>query len=86
MIEIINVRPPWRTADLCVFDAQIGPNLRLFNLALRHLPNGHHRVLAPNAAGKHSASFAPPLANEIAKAALAKLGGQRADDADQKAA
>lgn len=86
MIEILEVRPPWRPADACVFDAQIGPNLRLYNLALRHLPNGFSRILAPNAYGKHSATFAPPLATEILKALEAKMGGERAYDNDRAAA
>lgn len=85
-MEILNLRPPYRPQDEALFDVQIGPHLRIYNLALRRLPNGHHRVLAPNAAGKHSASFHPELANAIAKAVLAKLGGQRADDATSNAA
>ncbi|MBY5630410.1 hypothetical protein HFO42_20185 [Rhizobium leguminosarum] len=86
MIEIIEVRPPWRPADACVFDAQIGPNLRLYNLAMRRLPNGFARILAPNAYGKHSATFAPPLAAEILKALEAAMGGAQAYENDRAAA
>ncbi|MDI5926451.1 hypothetical protein QBK93_17380 [Rhizobium leguminosarum] len=78
MIEITETRPPWRAADLCVFDVQVGPSLRIFNLALRRMPNGFHRIMPPNACGKHAVSFAPPLAIEITKAVLAKIEGHPA--------
>lgn len=79
-MEILNLRPPLRPQDEANFDLQFGPHLRIYNLALRRLHNGYHRILAPNAAGKHSASFHPELNSKIVAAEMAKLGGQRADD------
>ena len=79
-MEIVNLRPPYRPQDEALFDLQIGPHLRLFNLALRKLPNGMYRVLAPNAFGKHSASFHPELAQKITNAAVAAISGGAAHD------
>ncbi|WP_028748012.1 hypothetical protein [Rhizobium mesoamericanum] len=79
-MEIVNLRPPYRPQDEALFDLQFGPNLRIFNLALRRFSDGRYRVLAPNAFGKHSASFTPELAIEITKAALAAMGGAKPDD------
>ncbi|PLU37988.1 hypothetical protein BMJ27_07445 [Sinorhizobium medicae] len=85
-MEILNLRPPYRPQDMALFDLQIGPHLRIYNLALRRLPNGHVRILAPNAYGKHSASFHHELAIEITKAALAAMGGDSAYDSSNRAA
>lgn len=79
-MEIVNLRPPYRPQDMAEFDLQIGHHLRIFNLAIRRLPNGHYRIIAPNAAGKNSASFAPTLSAEIVSAALAAIGGKSAND------
>ncbi|MGV8939812.1 MAG: hypothetical protein ACOH2J_22065 [Allorhizobium sp.] len=78
-MRIIDVRPASRPADLAIFDVEIGPHLRLFNIALRRTPDGRHRILAPNAWGKHSASFHPELAEQITQAAVAALGGSVAN-------
>lgn len=85
-MEILNLRPPLRPQDEANFDLQFGPHLRIYNLAIRRLPNGYHRILAPNAAGKHSASFHQELAIEITKAALAAMGGDSADGKNCSAA
>lgn len=79
-MEILNLRPAWRPQDEALFDVQIGPSLRLNNLALRQLHNGHYRIIAPKTAGTRSATFAPQLAIEITDAVLAKLGGHKAHD------
>jgi len=79
-MEILNLRPPYRPQDEVNFDLQIGPHLRIFNLALRRLPSGHFRILAPNAYGKHSATFAPELATEITDAVRAAMRGKPAND------
>lgn len=50
-MEIINLRPPFRPQDAALFDLQIGPHLRLFNLSIRRLHSGRYRILAPNAFG-----------------------------------
>lgn len=79
-MKIIDVRPPGRPKDLAVFDIEIGPHLRLYNLTLRKSPDGRLRTLAPNAAGKHSATFHPDLAEQITRAAAAAIGGLAAND------
>lgn len=74
-MEIINLRPPHRPQDLALFDVQLGPNLRLFNLAIRRLGNGHHRIMAPKSYGVHTSTFAPPLAKAICELVLKQLEG-----------
>lgn len=78
-MEIISLRRPYKPQDLAEFDLQIGQHLRLFNLTIRRLPNGHYRIFAPNAYGKHSATFAPALAAEIISAVLTAMGGTQAN-------
>lgn len=85
-MEVLNLRPPYRPQDVAVFDLQIGEHLRIYNLTLRRLPNDRHRVLAPNAWGKHSASFHPALAEQITAAAVAAMGGFVAYDGNRTAA
>jgi hypothetical protein len=85
-MEVKNLRPPYRPQDLAEFDLQIGPHLRIFSLAIRRLPDGRYRILAPNAAGKHSASFHPTLCVEIVEAVLAAMGGFTANDNTRSAA
>lgn len=79
-MKILDVRPPGRPKDLAVFDIEMGPHLRLYNLTLRRSPDGRLRTIAPNAAGKHSASFHPELAEQITRAAVAAMGGHAAND------
>ncbi len=83
-MEILQVRPPTRPRDTAMFDIQIGPHLRLYNLILRAAGDGF-RVLAPSAFGKHSATFTPELAAEITKAALAAIGGRKANEIEHQA-
>lgn len=84
-MEITDVRPTGRPKDIAVFDVQIGPHLRLYNLTLRRTPDGRLRTLAPNAAGKHSASFHPELAEKITLAAAAAIGGYAANEIESEA-
>lgn len=79
-ISILNIRSPIRPADAAIFDVELGPHLRLYNLSLRCTSNGHYRILAPNACGKHSASFHPDLAEKITRAATAAVGGSIAHE------
>ncbi|CDZ60350.1 Hypothetical protein NGAL_HAMBI2605_09640 [Neorhizobium galegae bv. orientalis] len=84
-MEILNLRPPFKPQDQANFDLQVGPHLRLYNLAIRRLPNGYFRIMAPNAFGKHSATFAPAMAAEITEAVLAAMGGKQANDRSEAA-
>ncbi|MBN9029107.1 MAG: hypothetical protein J0I23_04820 [Rhizobiales bacterium] len=80
MMQVINIRRSGRPREAVIFDIQIGDHLRLYNLSLRECGNGY-RVIAPNAFGKHSATFTPTLAEQITRAAVAAIGGRRADAA-----
>lgn len=77
-MQILSIRPATRPRDSAVFDVQVGDGLRLYNLALRSVGGGRWRVVAPNAYGKHAATFAPELAKEITAAALSAMGGHKA--------
>ncbi len=83
-MEILQVRPPTRPRDVAMFDVQIGPHLRLYNLILRAAGDGF-RVIAPSAFGKHSATFTPELAAQITKAAVAAMGGRKANEIESEA-
>lgn len=85
--RILAIRPvPGGTGKVAaVFDVEIDCHLRLFNLQLRQTPTGH-RTVAPNARGKHAATFHPELASEITKAAEAALGSHAADVRSRQAA
>lgn len=75
-MEIHNIRPVADgSRERAIFDAQIGPHLRLFSLVLKEGPDGKLRTHAPKTRGKHSASFHPLLAQEITNAAVAALNG-----------
>lgn len=51
--------------------------VRMFGLQLRQKPDGSLRVVAPNLAGQHTATFEKHLAEEITTAAMAALKGGR---------
>lgn len=78
-MQIIDVRGPSRASDIAQFDVQLGPYLRLYNLSLKRTPDGSYRVFAPNAAGKHSASFHHALASEIIAEITKVIGGGKAN-------
>jgi len=74
-MHITNLRPsPPGSGKLAVFDVEM-PTIRLFNLTLKLGADGLPRVWAPNAHGRHAASFHPDLSHEIAQAAMVALGG-----------
>lgn len=82
-MQVIELRPPTRPRDAAMFDIQIGPHLRLYNLILRAAGDGF-RVIAPSAFGKHSATFTPELAAQITKAAVAAIGGRKANEIESQ--
>ncbi|CAN7313052.1 hypothetical protein LJR251_001627 [Rhizobium rhizogenes] len=79
-MEIHNLRPAAGTNERAIFDVQLGPHLRLFNLTLKESPDGRLRTFAPKAFGKHAASFHPELAQQITNAAVAAINGGAACD------
>ncbi|MEO4000332.1 hypothetical protein [Mesorhizobium sp. CAU 1732] len=78
--RVLAIRPAPDGAGkvLATFDVEIGDHLRIYNLQLRQSPAGL-RTIAPNACGKHAATFHPVLAEQITKAAEAALGSHTAD-------
>ncbi|MGU3492926.1 hypothetical protein ACLBXM_02690 [Xanthobacteraceae bacterium A53D] len=76
-MRILNIRlaPPGPSDALARFDAEIGPDLRLYNLKLSGGERGH-RVYPPSAFGSSTATFSPELRARLVEAALAALGDQ----------
>ena len=66
-------------ATIAYFDAEVPPELRLYNLALRQFPDGNRRVAAPNAHGRHAATFTPALGQRLTEAATIALGSLHAN-------
>lgn len=79
-MKILSVRPAAGPIVLAHFDLEVSEQLRIYNLALRRTPDGRLRTIAPNAAGKHAATFHPDLAEKISRAAAAALGGLAAHE------
>lgn len=80
-MRILSIRPTAGPKVLAYFDLEVSEHLRIFNLMLRRGGDGKVRTIAPNACGKHAASFHPELAEQISQAAAAALeGGHAAHD------
>lgn len=77
-VRILDMRPTNMAATAGKFDAELGPHLRLYNLHLKLATTGDMRTYAPNADGKHVASFHPELASKITQAAVEALSRRRA--------
>ena len=77
-MKILNLRPAVGPKTLAYFDVEIGEHLRIYNLMLRRTDDGKLRTVAPNACGKHAATFHPVLGEQISQAAAAALSGGRA--------
>lgn len=77
-MRILSIRPTAGAKTLAYFDVEIGDHLRIYNLQLRQTPGGL-RTVAPNACGKHAATFHPILAEQITAAAVAAHGGRVAN-------
>lgn len=72
-MRVIDIRPQNGPSAIAHFDVEISEHLRLYNLVLRKTPDGRLRTYAPNACGKHTATFHPFLAKQITEAATAAL-------------
>lgn len=79
-LRILSIRPEAGTSMCARFDLEVTPHLRIFNLVLRRISGGQYRSYAPNACGKHSASFHPDLAEKITTAAVAALQERAANE------
>lgn len=78
MMRILDIQPQYGPSAIACFDVELSEHLRLYNLVLRRTPDGRTRTYAPNAAGKHVATFHPILAQQITDAAVAALNGRAA--------
>jgi hypothetical protein len=76
-MRIISIRavPPGTGDTVARFDAEISPDVRLFNLKLSGGDRGL-RVYAPSAYGTSTATFSRELAGELIDAAIMALGDQ----------
>jgi len=73
-MKILSVRPaPPGGKVLAVFDAEVSPGIRLFDLALRRGADGGLRVYAPNAFGRHTATFDADVVTDLAALAQTEL-------------
>lgn len=78
---ILSIRPTPNgvgSRTLAHFDVELG-HIRVFGLLLREFADGTRRTIAPNAAGRHAATFHPETAEKITAAASAALGGLTAN-------
>lgn len=75
-MQILSIRPETGGGNtIARFDAQLTPEIRMFGMKLVRTPRGY-RVYAPNTNTSSVATFAPTLADNIARAALAALTGE----------
>ena len=77
-MKILSIRPAPAgagTRTVATFDAEIGEHLRLYGLMLREFKDGVRRTIAPNANGRHAATFHPTLGEQLTAAASAALKG-----------
>ncbi|MCK0197743.1 hypothetical protein MWN34_12555 [Ancylobacter sp. 6x-1] len=76
-MRIIAIRPAPPGGNVVAFvDVEIDERLRLFNLRLHRNQGGEFRIFAHGTAGRHSVGFAPDLAVEITRAAVAAYRSQ----------
>jgi hypothetical protein len=73
-MHILSIRPakPGGKA-IAFFDAEVSPGIRMFDLALRRGADGGLRVYAPNAFGRHCASFSADVVDELSALAHEEL-------------
>ncbi len=78
-MQILNIRAMHGPSVIAYFDIALTEHLYLYNLTLRERPDGTLRTYAPNACGKHVASFHPTLGQQISEAAAAVLNSGAAN-------
>lgn len=81
-VKILDIRPepPGFGSTIARVDIALSDQCKLFNLKLVAGRDGTHRVYAPSAFGTNTATFAPELAAQIARAAITSLGEKTTDD------
>ncbi|MCM5691441.1 hypothetical protein M8037_22205 [Sinorhizobium meliloti] len=84
-MQILDIRPePGGGNTIARFDVQLTPDIRMFGLKLVKTPRGH-RVYPPHTSTNNVATFAPPFAEKLIRAALAALSGE-AENNDRSSA
>jgi hypothetical protein len=82
-MKITAIRPAPAGAGartLAHFDAAVSDDLRIYGLMLKQFADGTRRTIAPQANGRHSATFTPALGEQLtAAASLALKDGLHAD-------
>jgi len=58
------------TVCLATIDLEFSPELRLYGLRLLRMPDGQHRLYAPQSGKRRVASFAPDMARKLTAMAL----------------
>lgn len=83
-MHILSIRPepPGAGSVVARFDIAITDACRLYGLKLVQKPDGRRMTYGPQSGGQRVATFAPPLAKEITRAAGVALGGLNAHDRD----
>ena len=75
-MKILAIRPaPPGGNTLALFDAQVSPEVRIFDIKLVTTPRGL-RVYAPHCRTHSFATFAPAFASALAAAAMGALTGE----------
>lgn len=75
-MHIFYVRPnaePERGGTHCLatVDIEFSPDLRLYGLRLLRMPDGAHRLYAPQSGTRRTATFSTPMAERLTAMALA---------------
>ncbi|WP_374829653.1 hypothetical protein [Paenochrobactrum pullorum] len=82
-MKILQIRPaPFGVGEktLALFDVELSPECRIFNLALRKNSSGQYRIVSPNSQGRHVVTFSKNISAQLTEAAVAALhGGQVAN-------
>ena len=82
-MKILSIRPlphGGGEKNLARFDVEISEHLRLYGLLLRQWPDGTRRIAAPQANGRHMATFHSALAAEITDFASSAFEGLNANE------
>lgn len=89
-MQIMSIRPaPFGVGErtIALFDVELSPEVRVYNLALRRNGEGQLRTVSPNSQGRHCVTFSTGLSSKITAAAYAELnGGRPANDRNRTSA
>jgi hypothetical protein len=85
-LKILDTRlMPAGMSGIARVDVELDVGVRLYNLTLKRGQDGSHRVWAPHAFGRWTATFSPELSAAIAAAALSHLKASNCQHDDRAA-